>query len=296
MPKTRRVAYATCETFPKLDLDDLSTIPALEKLGMEVTPVVWDEPANWTQYDAVIIRSTWDYTEKYPQFLQWLSDLERQDVKVFNSPATIRDNTHKTYLKRISASGVPVVPTYWFEKKSRETLSSVVAKQGWGEVVLKPSVSAGSRSTYRFRALEIAEYETKLQEIVSKCEAMLQPLMPGILNEGEYSFLFFGGDFSHALLKKGPTGEFRVQHKYGGTIHPYSAKLGEMAQASLALSAYGLPSRFLYARVDMVRDPQDSKKLLLMELEVAEPNLYFLNDQANPGAAERFAKKLKSML
>jgi glutathione synthase/RimK-type ligase-like ATP-grasp enzyme len=295
--RKRRIAFATCSKVPDLYEDDQSALPALHALGFEIEPAVWDsEKVDWGRYDAIVIRSTWFYWLDYQAFLNWISKIDRLGIPVLNPPSILRENSRKTYLRRIESRGVPILPTCWIENGNRETLSQTLARHGWADAVLKPSVSGGAYRTYRLSQAAAENFENQLSEILVDSEAMIQPLASTVLSEGELSFLFYGGRFSHAAVKKGPEGEFRIQRVYGGTVSPYAPTANETEQAQKALQAYADPESLLYARVDFVRDPQSSSRLLLMELEATEPNLFFLHDQANPGAAMRFAKALDSRL
>lgn len=287
--KKFRLALATCSKVPTLYEDDQSALPSLERAGIHGEPVIWDSGARWRDYDGVVIRSTWDYWLKHESFVAWISELESFGVRVFNPPKVIRENTRKTYLKRLQARNVPMLPTHWIEKGTSQTLQSILDELNWDEIVSKPSVSGGAYRTYRFRLNETASFEKNFREIIQDSEALIQPLAPTILSHGELSFLFFGGKFSHAAIKRGPEGEFRIQRSFGDTVAPYSARPEEIAQAEAALSVYCAPEDLLYARLDMIRDPGNPSQLLLMEVEATEPNLFFLHDNFNPGAAERFA-------
>src|SRR3546814_2436579 len=53
---------------------------------------------------------------------------------------------------------------------------------------------------------------------------LVQPLMPGIFTEGEFSLFFFGGRFSHAIVKRPASGDFRVQEQFGGREMAWNAR------------------------------------------------------------------------
>ena len=109
---------------------------------------------------------------------------------------------------------------------------------------------------------------------------LVQPLMPGILTEGEYSLFFFAGKFSHAIVKRPASGDFRVQEQFGGREEPWTPGEEALALAAAALAA--APSATVYARVDMVGDA--AGRLRIMELELIEPSL-FLHHAPDKGAA-----------
>jgi hypothetical protein len=124
---------------------------------------------------------------------------------------------------------------------------------------------------------------------------LIQQFMPEIA-EGEWSFIFFRGEFSHALLKRPANGNIYVQKKLGGinTVSLPPAHYQSQAETILQNAAAFLrksTSDFSYARVDAI--PRH-EKLFLMELELMEPGLSL--DQAGPGASERFADCITSIV
>ncbi len=293
---SRPIALATCANLPDLYADDQRLLAALRVEGLAAVPVVWDCAVDWSAYAAVVVRSTWDYWEKHDAFLKWADSVERAGGRLFNPASVLRENTRKTYLKRLERAGVPVMATRWFERGYAGSLATTVAETDWPEFVLKPAVSGGAFRTYRFLREDVTQFESAFRTIVNDCEALLQPLAPEVLREGEYSFLFFNGEFSHAVLKSGAQGEFRIQRTYGGTSSPHAPRAEEIQAAREMIAAAYDPRDLLYARVDVIRDSKDPRALRLMELELTEPNLFFTYDGARPGAAERFARALRSRL
>ena len=65
-------------------------------------------------------------------------------------------------------------------------------------------------------------------------------------------------------------GDYRIQEAYGGKSSTIDPSPADLRQASAVLEA--IDETPLYARVDMVRGLDGS--LMLMELEVIEPDLY----------------------
>ena len=59
---------------------------------------------------------------------------------------------------------------------------------------------------------------------------LVQPMMPAIAQEGEWSLFYFGGRYSHTILKTVAAGDFRVQVKNGGNARaatpPAAARTG----------------------------------------------------------------------
>jgi glutathione synthase/RimK-type ligase-like ATP-grasp enzyme len=190
-------------------------------------------------------------------------------------------NLHKGYLRDLENRGVPIVPTHWINPRGGDRdLAGILARNGWDDVVLKPAVSAGSRNTYRFRRADAETYRNRLDAILDEDSALLQPFLEEIVTEGEWSFVFFGGELSHTVLKTPRQGDFRVQEHFGGIyrLQTPSAKQVEQARAVLAR----IDSPLLYARVDMIRRGDE---MLLAELELTEPSLYF---KQSPQSEDRF--------
>ena len=250
-----RIGLATSEDFPRLDADDA---PLLEALGDAAQPAVWSDPAvDWSAYDAVLIRSVWDYFVRHEEFLAWV---ERVPVPMWNTADTIRWNSEKSYLRELSDAGVRTIPTAW------------EGEVPWEDAIVKPTVAGGSLGLRR---------ATKGEPI--EPGHMAQPFLPEITN-GELSLVFFDGEFSHAIRKTPAEGDIRVQPEHGGTVAAAQPTAEELAIAKGVLDAAGRD--LLYARVDLVGDG------LLIELEAIEPRFFF--EYAPPQAAGKLAQALRS--
>lgn len=285
VPKT--IAIATCREYPDLVEDDLPIVTALAAAGVAAEPAVWDDEVDWDRFDAVLLRSVWDYFLHPAAFRAWLDDLDRSGIPSLNPTSLVRWNMDKRYLRDLSARGVGTVETLWIEPGNGTTAASAAAKileTGWPEVVVKPAVSAGAWRTMRLRREEIATHLAGLEEILESGGILAQPFLPEILSDGEWSLLFFGGQFSHAVVKRPKAGDFRVQWTQGGSHAAATPSPRLVSEARAALLA--APDAGLYARVDgVVREG----RLLLMELEQIEPYL-FLSEDA--GACGRFVRAL----
>jgi len=283
-----RVALVTCGSLRELTDDDRPLLTELWTLGLEAEPAVWDDPSvDWRRYDAAVIRSAWDYHLSPAAFLAWLSRLEALGVAVWNPPAVLRANLDKSYLKELEAAGVGVVPTAWVDRGAGADLDEILAARGWDEAVVKPSVSAGAFRTSRV-ARGRPEGQAALEHVLAHSDAMIQPFLPEIASEGEWSFVFIGGEYSHAVLKTPRAGDFRVQQEHGGRTERREPPPGLLIQARDA--AIAGPGPWLYGRVDGVRRGGD---LLVVELELIEPFLFL---SYAPGAAKSFAAAIKARL
>ena len=110
-----------------------------------------------------------------------------------------------------------------------------------------------------------------------------QQFIPEIETQGEISFIYIDGAYSHAVLTRPAKDDFRVQKEHGGSaklVHPDSSLL-EQANEIAATVAQVRDS--LYCRIDAVAR---NGRLVLMELELIEPELFL---GLAEGAAERFA-------
>lgn len=277
-----RAAFVTYSGLPNLSEDDRLAVEELRRRGAEVEPAVWDDPqVPWSRYDRVVIRSCWDYHKRLAEFLGWLDRMEREAVPLWNPVRVVRGNVDKSYLVALAAAGLPVVPTVHLERGAAADLAGLLAERGWSEVVVKPSVSASAFRTRRIGRGEAPAAQAELDELLASSGVLIQPFMTEIQSGGEWSLIFLGGDFSHAVLKRPREGDFRVQQELGGSadLAVPAASLIEQARAILGQ----IREPWLYARVDGV---EAGGMFTLMELELTEPSLFLGSD---PQAPARFA-------
>lgn len=276
-----RVALVTCRKVPTLTDDDRLLPPALAARGAEAEAVSWDDPAvAWTRFDRLVLRSVWDYHLRPDTFDTWLAARGRDGVTMWNPAALVRWNAHKSYLSALARRGVATVETAWLARGSAGALGALMDARGWADVVVKPAVSASAYRTLRVARTDADARQADLDDILVEGDALVQPFAPEIA-AGEWSILFFGGAYSHAVRKRPAPEDFRVQEELGGRAETEEPDAGIVAQAAAALAA--APGRTAYARVDgIVRDGV----LVLMELELIEPVLYLAR---HPEAAGRLA-------
>lgn len=279
---TARIGIVTSEGWERLNDDELLAEGPLRARGIETEPVRWDREAGWDSYDALIVRSTWDYFDRPDEFAAWIDERERTGPPTWNPPSVLRWNMRKDYLRELAAAGVPVVETEWLPRGS-EAIEDVMERRGWDRAVVKPTVSGGAMRTHLIRRGEPLPPDADAR--AAGYDLMVQPFVAQVVDEGEWSFIFFGGSFSGAILKRAASGDYRVQERHGGTTtHVPDPPATLIDQAAAAMSH--APGDLLYARVDGVRD---GDRLVLIELEVLEPVLFF---GVVPGSAERFADAL----
>ena len=239
-----------------------------EPHGLTLTPVKWTDPGvEWTRYGAVLVNTAWDYQDRHEDFLAALDRISGLGVPVFNDPATVRWNIRKTYLREIEAKGIAVIPTLWPEAPRMADIAEAMRVFGADDVVLKRQVGGGARAQVRYSRGDLVG---DMGVSIMDRPGMIQPFVPAIASEGEFSFLFVDGEFSHVVLKRPKAGEYRIQEAYGGKSMAVEAAAADRAAAQAVLDV--LDAMPLYARVDMVRGVNGG--LMLMELEVLEPYLF----------------------
>ena len=282
--------------------DDLPPlIAACARAGLPTRALAWDDASvGWQRLDAALLRSPWDYTLRLPEFLAWC-ERTAQHVPLFNPVPVIRWNTDKHYLRDLDQAGVPVVPTRFVEpdEEPLEVLRDFLSDTAIDEFVVKPAVSAGSRDTQRYlRDQEFAAGNHIARLLDENRSVMLQPYLASVDSAGETALVFFDGVFSHALRKaaqlrrdEAPAAEPFASHGVGAT----TATPEELALAERVLLAtqrlLKLDAPLLYARVDLLRDPDGPPRLL--ELELTEPSLFF---EHAPEAADRLVQAVLARL
>lgn len=287
------LAIVTSRDYARYHEDDLPLIDALASRGVRCTPAVWDDAGfDWTRPAALLVRTPWDYYRRWDEFARFLDRIESLRLHVINPVPTLRWNADKHYLLELAAAGLPVVPTRWVARGDDEALAAAVRAFGADQVVVKPAVSGSAWRTWRFAPDELARRAGEIAPALAAGAMLVQPYLPAIAREGEWSLLFFGGRYSHAILKRPAAGDFRVQERHGGTfeaLEPDAAIVAAAARVVEALPALGHPG-CLYARVDGVLGTRGFE---LMELEVLEPQLFLTG---RPEAAARFAEVLVAAL
>jgi glutathione synthase/RimK-type ligase-like ATP-grasp enzyme len=278
-----RIALATCAEVAEGDEDSPALVAALAARDIDAVPAVWDDPSvNWTVFDLVVVRSTWDYAERRDRFLDWAESLPR----VLNDVDVLRWNTDKHYMRRLETAGVPVVPTRFIEPGELFTAPD-------GRFVVKPAVSAGGRhsATYDPAEVDVArEHIARLHQLGRTM--MVQPYLDGIEATGETELIYIGGSYSHAVTKAAllPPGQAPADALYlAEDIRPAEPSAEERAVADGALRALASDT-LLLGRVDVVATDDGP---VVLEVELTEPSLY-LGYAA--GATERFADAISEAL
>ena len=267
---------------------DQLLIPELAKHSIKAQAVIWDDQSiDWSDFDWLIFRNTWDYYEKETEFNRWLEHLEYLGIKTLNALDIVKQNKHKFYLRDLQDQGIAILPTVFIEKINTLNLKNIIPSH-WKKAVIKPAFSAGSYLTEVFDVSDIDKINLQYQDIATEKELLLQEFIPQIQTAGETSFIFFNKQFSHSVNKKPAEGDFRIQVQFGGQYTAFEPSSDLIWQAQKIVNTF--PDALLYARVDgiIIND-----QLQLMEIECIEPDLYF---NYSEGALERFVSTILELI
>jgi len=286
---TRRLAFATSADYPTIQPDDAGLTASLERLGIQPIVCVWNDPdVDWSTFDAVLIRTIWDYFKYHAAFMHWLDRLDQLGIPTINDSHLLRWNSDKRYLLELAERGIDTIPT---RLASAHELGDVLAAMPAQQVVIKPAISGSAWHTLRGTVGDeiFAQAVTRLPR---EYDYLVQPFVPEIVSDGEWSLLYFAGEFSHAVIKRPAIGDYRVQGEYGGSSEPALPNAATLAAAERALAAVAAIGHggHVYVRVDGVIC---AGRFLIMELELIEP---FLHLGIQPGAAECLARHVAERL
>ncbi|MFT4806790.1 MAG: glutathione synthase/RimK-type ligase-like ATP-grasp enzyme [Paraglaciecola sp.] len=285
----KRCAFLSMDSLEDFFSYDQMLFEPLKVVGWLAEEVSWRKPdVNWNDYDAVVIRTTWDYQDDVEGFLACLQRIEASTAVLQNSLKIVEWNISKSYLNDLQNQGINVVPTLWFDSFSLTELQAGFSHFDTPEIVLKPLISAGADHTYRLTLKNLKEQAEGLKTVFAQRQFMLQPFLPGIIDEGEYSLFYFAGHYSHSILKQPQSGDFRVQEEHGGQLKSIQPCEDMLTTARHCLAA--LPADVLYARIDLVRH---NNEFAVIEIELIEPSLYFNMDAESP---HRFVDAFVEML
>ena len=264
-------------------------LPAFEDNGMHVDLVKWREaPEIAAAYDAMLPLFVWDYFDSNEQdFLQAMAKIENK-TRLFNNFDILRWNLNKSYLDEMEAMGAATIPTVKLERVSENGIQRAMEEFGANKVVIKPDIGAAA---WR-QVLHIKGQPLPDREKMPPNGALVQPYLNSVETEGEYSFLYFGNGFSHALRKLPKTGDYRVQALHGGREEPYEPTKEDREQARSILDVLDFTP--MYARVDLLRG--NDGRLLLIELEMIEPYLYLPYAEGEGGDNKGAQKLAKAVL
>lgn len=283
------MAFATYQRLPHLIDDDRRVVAQLAHHRIAADAAVWDDATvDWAGYDAVVIRSCWDYHLRHAEFAAWLNRLAALTVPVWNPVSLVRWNMDKHYLLELQSRGVNVVPTMALQQGALIDLSALLESQSWDQAVVKPTVSATAYGTWRTSAATARQDQARFAELLGRSGILVQPFAEEVSAQGEWSLIFFHTGYSHAVLKRPQAGDFRVQEEWGGATRATTPPPTLIQQAEAILAT--IPEPWLFARVDGV---DRAGTLMLMELELIEPSLYMEEAEDAPA---RFAEAIRAVV
>ncbi len=103
---------------------------ALDAEGIGWEWVNWDDPdADWRSFDACLVRTTWDYTSRHTEFLNWIERVAGC-TQLFNPPEILRWSCDKLYLFELERAAVPIVPSVLLERGGRPDLPELLGRTG----------------------------------------------------------------------------------------------------------------------------------------------------------------------
>lgn len=275
-------AFLTLANAGDYHIYDHLLIEPLAERGWQVEMVAWDDQVNWNRFDAVLIRSPWDYMDRMEAFMTVLQAIDASSARLENPLEIVRWNVDKYYLADLAQRGCPIVPTIFEQSLDVMHIHKAFDAFKTDRLVIKPTISASAFNTFPVTKADLHGQQERVIAAFQSRVAMLQPFVEAVTSEGEYSLFYFNNQLSHTILKTPKAGDFRVQEEYGADLIGIEADAALIAAGQNTMQAIG--QKLLYARVDLVRMPDNS--FALMELELIEPSLYFNMD---PHSAERFA-------
>lgn len=296
MTDQKKIAVASCADLPEWEVDDHPLIQHLSAAN-HVRVVSWDdESIDWQQFDAVLLRTTWDYHKHLGKFLRWAACTQTKTV-LLNDFQWIEWNAQKLYLKDLERQGCRIAPTIWIPKYSdidnlHIHLGEKSEDSRW---FLKPTVGACASHTLRFSKRELKRAHSFLDAHLNNHAFMLQPYLDSVETEGEVSLLYVDNILTHAVRKVPVKGDYRVQDDFGADDMLIEAPPSLIQAGTSILAAcqrvvpQGAP--LLYARLDFLLNAKG--EWLLNEAELIEPSMFFRHCQ---DAAMRLADGLMQRL
>jgi glutathione synthase/RimK-type ligase-like ATP-grasp enzyme len=281
----KRLALITWSGLPEGADSERRMLPYLAANNVEAKIVDWRTPGcDFSHFDLIVLRSCWDYHLRAAEFTDWLRRTAPA-TQVLNAVETVLWNHNKFYLREVAAQAIEIAPTVFVSRVEELGAAEQALIFNWGKVVVKPAVSASAHNTWLMDSTELSEENERMRKLRGQ-PFLVQQFIPEIQQQGEISFVYIDGRFSHAALKRPAAGDFRVQQEHGGSSELFHAGAALLRQADEIAASVERVRKSLYCRIDAVaRDG----KLVLMELELIEPELYL---GLAEGAAERFARAI----
>lgn len=266
--------------------------PACAAHDVRLEKLIWTDGDAWTRCDVLMPSGVWDYSDRPDQFVDFLAAVDANNIPMINPTGVVRWNMHKRYLHDLAAAGLPVLPMRIIPRGTPFSIADNNPYPEHAKILLKPTISGGAKHTMRYATSDLRLAQPLVDTVLAECDLIVQPFFPEV-TQGEYSFFFFGQQFSHAIVKVPTAGDFRAHSFFQATNHPYAATPEEIRAAARFVAATSEPCA--YARVDLITV---ANEFHLVELEVIEPYLYceLASDQkaavsAFAGAITRAARR-----
>lgn len=285
----KTVALVTFKKMSSLSPNDKLLIPPFQKQGFTVYAVPWEEKnISWKNFDLVILRSCWNYYLEFAKFSSWLRSLHEKKVNLWNPLPAVLWNLKKTYLWEMQKRGITIVPSFLY-KKEEYNPEDILSKNQSEIFIVKPTIGASGYNLWKIKRADLKKKGKLIENLFKKTpEIIIQPFLEEITKEGEYSFIFLGGKYSHTVLKKPKRGEFRTNERFGAHVIKIFPSPFLLNQAQKIYHA--IPFSLLYARIDAIC----LKNILyLMELELIEPYLYLDKKSAEKLVEASISKNVK---
>ncbi len=266
----KKIGFITCQEYSALASDEQYLIGPFKVAGLEIIPIIWDEPINYEAFDMFLFRSAWDYHQKTVAFETWLTQLKKIKTPIYNPISIIEENYDKRYLKKLEDKGFQIIPTLFFDNVDPINLTQIMETQQWEKGVIKPVISMSAYHTYSFDKNNCQALQTQLVNYYGDTKVMVQKFAKEIITEGEWSLVFYDKQYCMTALKTPKKGEFRVQSELGGSITYPEPPTHIIAEAKAILDSY--EEEILYARMDGIIH---NGHFQLMEAELIDPELYF---------------------
>lgn len=278
-----RIGLVNCAVLPEPDLDEQPLLDAFQARGHDATSAAWDDPAvDWSSFDCCALRATWNYAQKSDAFIEWMRRADLQ-TQLLNPIGTLQWNLHKGYLNELEQQGIPTIPTAFYAQGSSIDVRTLSDDLRWSRIVIKPTISAGSFGTRAFDLdLEADEAQRFFDEMIDSRDMMIQRYIPSVDTVGETSIVMIARELTHAVEKRP---RFDDQDEQVFLRDPITDEMRALAARVLDAAS----KEHLYARVDVI--PDDDGSLMLSELEMLEPSLFFT---LHPSAADTFVRALEA--
>jgi glutathione synthase/RimK-type ligase-like ATP-grasp enzyme len=285
----KQVALITWAGLPEGAESERLLMPLLAARGADARMVDWRDPSvDYRSFDLLVLRSCWDYHLRADEFATWLRHTSRI-ASILNPVETVLWNSNKFYLRELERNGLEIARTCFVTAGGTLSSRDRAAMESWRKIVVKPAVSASAHNTRRFSRRTLPSPQ-ELADLMQGEAFLVQQFVPEIERNGEISFIYFDGAYSHAVLKRPAQNDFRVQKEHGGSAELFLPPASLLQQANEIAAAVPQVRESLYCRIDAV---EKDGRLILMEVELIEPELFLgLAD----GSGDRFAQAILERL